>query len=102
MSQRHDKTPAELLDYTINWRDTSDATFDPLFESGETISTSTWSAESGITIGTPVSTNTTTTSTVWISGGTVRGNPYKVTNTVTTSAGRTYTRTLYIHIVETR
>lgn len=102
MSQRYTKTPAEILDYTMNWHDTSDSTFDPLFESGETISTSTWSAETGITIGTPASTNTTTTSTVWVSGGTVRDKPYQITNTVATSNGRTYVRTLNIYVVETR
>jgi hypothetical protein len=102
MPQHFIKTPSELLDYTINWRDTSDDTFDPLFESGETIVTSTWAAETGITIGTPVSTNTTTTSTVWVSGGTTRQKEYAVTNTVVTSAGRTYQRSLYFKIEERR
>jgi len=102
MPQKFNKAPTELLDYVIDWRDTSDPTLDPYLESGETIVTSVWSAETGITIGTPASSNTTTTAKVWVSGGAVRQKEYKVTNTITTSNGRTAVRTLFFSIVETK
>lgn len=80
------KDPSELLDYVEDWDDY-------WLAAGETISTSTWTAASGITVSS--SSNTTTTATVWLSGGT-HGQEYLVTNRITTSAGRTGERSIKI------
>ncbi len=71
------KDPNEVLDYVRTWTE---------FLAGDTITTSTWTAETGITVSS--SSNTTTTATVWLSGGTA-GNRYLVTNRIVTTAGRT-------------
>lgn len=82
------KDPSAVLDYTIDWSDWLDT---------DTISTSSWTVPSGITQS--AETETTTTATVWLSGGTA-DNVYEVTNTITTAAGRTDQRTLIIHVVD--
>lgn len=80
------KDPAELLDYVVDWEDN-------WLAEGETISTSDWTVATGIT---EVSaSNTGTTATVWLSGGT-HGQEYLVTNTITTSAGRIGERSIKI------
>jgi hypothetical protein len=79
------KDPSAVLDYSIDWT--------PWLPSGDTIATSTWVAETGITIDSTA--NSTTKTTVWLSGGTA-GTIYKVTNTITTAGGRTDERTLHI------
>jgi hypothetical protein len=75
------KDPDEVADFTIDWGP----------ELGtDTLASSTWlDITAGITTGTPVSTFTDTTSTIWIAGG-VAGDLYSLTNRVTTSGGRTY------------
>lgn len=88
MPRSFEKDPGARLDYTINWSDWLD---------GDTISTSTWLAETGITVDSD--TNTTTTTTVWLSGGTL-GNAYDVTNRIVTAAGREDDRTIEVHIRE--
>lgn len=70
------KSSAATLDYTQNWSN--------WLASGDTIATSSWSSETGITIDSH--TNDTTTATVVVSGGT-NGKTYKLTNTITTSNG---------------
>lgn len=88
------KDPNVTKDYPINWA--------ARLVSGDTITASTWVAEPGITIGTggQAPTSTTTTTLVWLSGGTV-GVEYKVTNHITTAQGRTDDQTLIILILET-
>jgi len=81
------KDPDAVLDYTRSWAD--------WLADGETISTSTWIAESGITVDSD--TNDTTTATVWLSGGTA-GEDYELTNRITTSASRTDDRTFRIQV----
>lgn len=71
------KDPDEVLDYRLDWTDRL---------AGDTISTSVWAAESGITIDSDVHDDT--AATVWVSGGT-HGTTYRMTNTITTAAGRT-------------
>ena len=78
------KDPSAVLDYQINWGTWLDT---------DTISTSAWTAEAGITIDSD--TSTTTTATVWLSGGTTNRD-YEVVNTITTAAGRTDQRTITI------
>jgi hypothetical protein len=80
------KDPNALLDYTIDWTDWLD---------GDTIASSSWTPDAGLTATAP--SHTTTAATTWLSGGTV-GATYRVTNRITTAAGRTDDRSLYITI----
>jgi hypothetical protein len=70
------KDPDELLDYQVDWTQ-------PL--AGDLISTSTWIVPDGIEAGQEA--NTTTTATIWLSGGEV-GKDYSLINRITTAAGR--------------
>ena len=81
------KPAGAVLDYELNW-----ATW---LASGETISSSSWSVETGLTEDSE--SNTTTTAKVWVSGGTV-GKTYTATNTITTSDSRTDARVITIYI----
>ena len=83
---QHD--PDADLDYTIDWESWLDS---------DTIATSTWVADSGITI--ESDSNTSTTTTVWISGGTA-GSSYKATNHIVTAAGRAEDRTITLRVAE--
>lgn len=71
------KDPDEVLDYKLDWTDRL---------AGDTVATSVWAAEAGITIDSNVFDDT--SATVWVSGGTA-GTTYRMTNTITTAAGRT-------------
>lgn len=86
--QRFLKDPDAELDYRLDWSAWLD---------GDTISTSTWSADTGITVTT--STSTTATATVWLAGGTL-GQAYTVTNRVVTAGGRTDERSFLVVITE--
>lgn len=86
--KRYTKDPDSVLDYTIDWGTN-------WLADGETISSSSWTVQSGLTEDSD--SNTTTTATVWLSGGTA-GSVYTVTNQITTSAGRTAERTLLIKV----
>lgn len=88
MSRRFTKDPDAVLDYGFDWTSWLD---------GDTISTSAWSADAGITVDSD--SNNTTSTTVWLSGGTA-GTTYEVTNQITTAAGRTDDRTIRIKVVE--
>jgi hypothetical protein len=82
------KDAADVVDYVIDWS--------AVLASGETISTSTWAVDTGITADS--NTNTDTTTTIWISGGTERPAGYKAYNTIVTSASRTFKRYIVITI----
>lgn len=85
------KDPDAKLDYTISW-----VTWLGL----DTISASAWTADAGIAIaGSPAPSNTTTTATVWLSGGTA-GEVYAVTNRIVTAAGRTQDGTIMIRVIQ--
>lgn len=101
------KDPNARLDYSISWSE--------WLATGETIATSTWTATTGITIETAApyaASNTATTATVWLSGGVVNGGEelgvsggvsqraYRVTNRITTSAGRTDDRSIFVAVAE--
>ena len=77
-----------ILDYRIDWS---------LWLDGDTISTSTWTLESGITKATDTFTDTITT--IWLSGGTL-GTTYTVSNRITTANGRTEDRTIEVSVVD--
>jgi hypothetical protein len=81
-----DKDPAANKDYSISWVD--------VLTGGETISTSVWTVDAGLTTGTESKTDDTTT--VYLSGGT-SGRVYHLKNTITTSAGRDYARTFRVN-----
>lgn len=82
------KDPDATEDYEFNWAPNLD---------GDTISTSTFSLPDGLT---SVSTsNTTTTATIFVSGGSA-GCVYRVTNRVVTAGGRTRDRTIIILVDE--
>ena len=79
------KDPDAVLDYTSSWASWLDT--------GETISTSTFTVATGITIDSQ--SNGTTSGTVWLSGGTA-GTNYSIRHRITTSAGRTDDRTFIV------
>lgn len=81
------KDPQSVLDYGFDWSDWLDA--------DDTVSTSTWKVPSGITKDSD--SKTTTTTTIWLSGGSV-GSTYKITNRVVTADGRTVDRSFYVRV----
>jgi hypothetical protein len=90
------KDPAAVLDYKFDWKAlTNGSGVSDWLASGETISTKTITADAGITVDSSSITDTNTTVTVWLSGGTTL-NDYLVTCRITTSSGRTDERTLLI------
>ena len=78
------KDPTDKLPYVMNWRD--DTGVGPWLETQDSIATSSWNVESGITEGTGayVSTFDNDTATIWLEGGTA-GETYIISNTITTS-----------------
>lgn len=82
------KDPNATLDYVINWA---------TYLGADTILVSSWIVPSGITSVTD--TDTATTATIWLSGGTV-GQKYALTNRILTAGGRTDDRTIYIKVKE--
>jgi len=85
-----EKEPTAVLDYTFDW-DGSD------WLGSDTISSYTVTVDSGLTKDS--ASNTTTTVTVWLSGGTV-GTNYDIVCHIVTAAGREDTRTLQIKVVD--
>jgi hypothetical protein len=83
------KDPNAVVDYQINWAPWLD---------GDTIASSTWVVEAGITKVSDTFTNTTTT--IWLSGGTT--GPYRLTNRIVTTnvTPRTQDRTITIRMRE--
>lgn len=81
------KSTDSKLDYTVDWSN--------WLPTGDEISDSSWSVPSGLTEVTD--TNTTTTATIWISGGTANKS-YTVTNTITTTAGRIVSKSFVIRV----
>jgi len=78
--------PDDVKDYGVNWATHLD---------GDTISTSSWAVESG-TATIDSSGNTSTATTVWLSGATPVGSTLQVRNRITTAGGRTLDWTLHI------
>ena len=83
------KDPSAVLDYAFDWNE--------WLATGETITDHTITADTGITVDS--STEDDGIVTVWLSGGTA-GINYKVACKITTSAGRTDERTIWIKVVE--
>lgn len=85
------KDPDEVKDYVLDWSDRLDT--------GDTISTSAWSV---VTTGVDLITidsddNDDTTTTVWLSAGTLDVQ-YELLNRVVTTGGRTLDQTVYIKV----
>lgn len=90
------KDPSAVLDYGFDWTERD------WLEAGETITASTWaitepSGEDPILLVEDSETSDTTTTTIWLSAGTV-GKTYSVTNHITTSAGRQDDRTFKVKV----
>lgn len=83
------KDPDATLDFGVDWED--------WLASGETISSSSWTVESGITKDSDSFTDT--VATAWLSGGTA-GTTYTLTNEITTSSSRTDNRTILVRVKE--
>ncbi len=82
------KDPADKLDYERGWAD--------WLAQGETISSVTWSVPAGITQSSvPASSNTTTTATIWLEGGT-DGEDYVIGCRIATNQSRTAERSFTI------
>lgn len=81
------KDPDAVLDFQFDWSE--------WLEAAETIDTSTTTVETGLTKDSESA--STTTATIWLSGGTA-GTTYDVANRVTTSSGRTDERTIQIRV----
>ena len=89
MAQIYTKDPDAVLDYAFDWNDSSD----PWLASGETISSHTITADTGITVDSDSESSGVVT--VWLSGGTA-GQDYDVACKIVTSASRTDERTITI------
>lgn len=83
------KDPSAVLDYVFDWNE--------WLATVETITDYTITADTGITVDS--STEDDGKVTVWLSGGTA-GINYKVACLITTTAGRTDERTIWIKVVE--
>lgn len=87
----HTKTVLEVYDYGFNYAD--------FLDTADTISTSTWTIPAGLTTG--ASSNNTTTTSVFLSGGTLNAD-YSCVNRVVTAGGRTFERTFILRIVASK
>ena len=87
--QTYLKDPDAVLDFGFDWSD--------WLADGETISTSEWTVEAGITKDSD--SKTTTVTTIWLSGGSA-GTTYNLTNHIVTSGGREDDRSFRVKIIE--
>ena len=83
------KDPDAVLDFHFDWSS--------WLASGETITTSQFICSAGITVQSNSSTGTNTT--VWLAGGRA-GQPYRVTNRITTNQGRTDDRSITVRVTD--
>ena len=83
------KDPSAVLDWAFDWTD--------WLATSETIANHTITADTGLKVDSSAENNGKIT--VWLSGGTA-GQNYKVACKITTSAGRTDERTIWIKVVE--
>lgn len=85
-----DKDPDEIIDYVVDW--SNQMTLDT-----DTIATSDWVLDDGITEDS--ASNTTTQTLIFISGGTA-GQRYDVTNRITTVGGRTWDQSFTVKVAQ--
>jgi hypothetical protein len=94
------KDPDAVLDYKFDWAPLTNGAEGGLSDwlaSGETISTRTITVSTGLTKDSDSPTDTNTSITVWLSGGTV-GQNYTVACEIVTSDSRTDERTITIKV----
>lgn len=100
MASAFPKDPSAVLDYVFDWRALTNGTGrTDWLAAGETITTKTVTVSTGITLDSDSLTNSSTSVTAWLSGGTA-GQSYTVTCRIVTSAGRTDERSIKIQVVE--
>jgi hypothetical protein len=100
MASSYIKDPDAVLDYKFDWKASTNGTgSSDWLASGETISSHTITEDTGITVDSSSLTDTNTSVTVWLSGGTA-GTDYDVACKITTSASRTDERTITIKCQE--
>lgn len=94
------KDPAAVLDYKFDWKAETNGTAGAdgdWLASGETITTATITATTGITVDSSSITDSSTTVTVWLSGGT-DGATYTIACKITTNASRTDERSITVFV----
>ena len=89
LTNQYTKDPSAILDWAFDWTD--------WLATGETITDHTITADTGITVDSWTEDDGKVT--VWLSGGTA-GINYKVACKITTSAGRTDERTIWIKVTD--
>lgn len=100
------KDPDAVLDYKVDFAPETNGRIGALsdwLQPGETLSSHTVTADSGITVDSSSLTDTDTSVTVWLSGGTVGATSttvYSVVVHVVTSAGREDDRTFRVEMAE--
>ena len=100
MSNFFTKDPNAVLDYVFDWAASTNGTgSSDWLASAETISTKTITSTTGITVDSSTITDSSTSVTVWLSGGTA-GVDYEVACKIVTSASRTDERTITIMVRE--
>lgn len=96
MADKFIKDPSAVLDYKFDFaKNTNQGSGTDWLASGETISSHTITPDSGITVDSSALSDSNTSVTVWLSGGTA-GTTYDVNCEITTSASRTDQRTMKI------
>lgn len=94
------KDPDAVLDWKFDWAaSTNGSGSSDWLSSGETIQSHTIDPDTGITVDSSSQTDTNTSVTVWLSGGTA-GTEYLVRCEIVTSASRTDERTIKIKCEE--
>lgn len=83
--------PASVLDYVVDWTS--------WLAAGETLTASSWTVGTGITQTTPSPSFTTVKATIWLTGGTA-DSTYRITNHITTSAGRQDERSFTVRVLD--
>ncbi len=92
------KDPSAVLDYKFDWAALTNGSGDSdWLASAETISSKTVTATSGITVDSSSLSDSNTSVTVWLSGGT-DGENYTVACEIVTSAARTDERSITIRV----
>lgn len=98
MPDRFEKDPAGVLDYVFDFAPLTNGRGDTdWLASGDTISSKTVTAETGLTVDSSSITDSGTSVTAWLSGGTA-GSVYRVTCQIVTAGGRTDERSIAIKI----
>ena len=94
------KDPDAVLDYKFDWKALTNGSGESdWLQAAETISSHTIDADTGITVDSSALSDTNTSVTVWLSGGTA-GTNYAVRCEIETSASRTDERTMTIRCRE--